>query len=76
MLRDQWRIVFIIATEIYIAGVILNLVLARGSVQSWAKEDDEITLIQNKVHKTDRGCESPIVPDILNKSPIQNYGAA
>ena len=44
-LQEEWRQVFIVAAEVYIAGAILYIILGSGKVQPWAvdKQHDVIT---------------------------------
>ena len=62
VLRDQWRVVFIIAAELYLAGAIIYSVLASGEVQSWATEDGEDGSGQTKVTSVGQGCETSSLP--------------
>ena len=65
VLRDQWRVVFIIAAELYLAGAIIYSVLASGEVQSWATEDGEDGSGQTKVTSVGQGCETVSLPQGL-----------
>ena len=65
VLRDQWRVVFIIAAELYLAGAIIYSVLASGEVQSWATEDGEDGSGQTKVTSVGQGCETSSLPQGL-----------
>lgn len=38
---DEWKIVFYIASSIYLAGAITYGLFASGEVQSWAKTPEE-----------------------------------
>lgn len=42
--RESWQIVFFIAAAVYAAGGILFCVLAKGTVQPWARDKTMIEL--------------------------------
>ena len=48
-LRDEWRQVFILAAEIYVAGALIYIILASGKVQPWAINDVTTTSSTNSV---------------------------
>ena len=62
VLQDQWRVVFIIAAEMYLAGAIIYSVLASGEVQPWATDDGENSSRQTKANSVRLGCESASLP--------------
>ena len=62
VLRDQWRVVFIIAAELYLAGAIIYSVLASGEVQPWAIEDGENSSRQTKANSARLCCETASLP--------------
>ena len=62
VLRDQWRVVFIIAAEMYLAGAIIYSVLASGEVQPWATEDGENSSRQTKANSARLCCETASLP--------------
>ena len=62
VLRDQWRVVFIIAAEMYLAGAIVYSVLASGEVQPWAIEDGKNSSRRTKANSVMLGCETASLP--------------
>ena len=59
-LQDEWRQVFIIAAEVYIAGTFLYMILASGEIQEWATLED------------DKSKDKSTQKELMNSEKIEN----
>lgn len=74
ILRDEWRQVFIIAAEVYVAGTILYAILGSGKTQFWAiyKDNDVITTSSSTAHHKTVNEEEKV--SLLSDSKPARYG--
>ncbi|XP_062616836.1 sialin-like [Saccostrea cucullata] len=49
--QKEWLVAFYIAAVIYCLGAIFFLIFSDGEIQNWAKDEDEIEMIEEKVEE-------------------------